>query len=335
MIYCGIPTPRVRESIIHSGNGHHGDAATTEANTAWAKYVSELVHQSIMDALHAVSGEFAKLIEDVNGDFNKNIDVFDVKIKAAIANCERAAAEMRSDIPALIDEAVAKHVAQAIANFRQPSDGAPGPAGPPGKLEIVKDHVENRVYHERDLVVAGDGALYQVDCDTAATPPHADWRCITRAGRDGHDALNFSIEGTHDPAKKYRRLSIVTLNGSSFVARHDDPGPCPGDGWQLLASASRRGQQGLKGERGERGSTGPLAIAPRMPAAKSMPDTISISFTPTALRTAFRCVRHSSNSLRRQAHDGRNPGLSSRRLQARQGAILSRRILGGLLPARR
>jgi hypothetical protein len=46
---------------------------------------------------------------------------------------------MRSNVPAMIDEAVAKHVAQAMANIRQPADGAPGPAGPAGKLEIVKD----------------------------------------------------------------------------------------------------------------------------------------------------------------------------------------------------
>ena len=48
------------------------------------------------------------------------------------------------------------------------------------------------------------------------------------------------------------------------MARRDDPGACPGDGWQLFASAGRRGQQGLKGERGERGPEGPLAIAPRI-----------------------------------------------------------------------
>ena len=247
-----------------NGNGHHSEIATTDADYAWAEYVNGLVHQSTMDVLHALSDEFVKLIAGINGDFDKSIDLFEAKIKAAIATCERAAAEIRCNIPAMIDEAVAKHVARAMANIRQPADGAPGPAGPPGKLESVKDHVEGQVYYERDLVVAGDGALYQAKRDTAATPPHTDWRCITRAGRDGKDALNFRIEGTCDPAAKYRRLSIVTLNGSSFVARHDDPGPCPGEGWQLLASAGKRGKQGPKGERGERGSMGPLATAARI-----------------------------------------------------------------------
>ena len=237
------------------GYGH------SEPNAAWAEHVNALVNQATMDVLHAVADELTKLMAGVNEDFNKSIDVCDAKIKAAIATCERASAEMRSNVPAMIDDAVAKHVAQAMASIPRPVDGAPGPAGPPGKLEIVKDHVEGRVYYERNLMVAGDGALYQAECDTAATPPHADWRCITRAGRDGKDALNFRVEGTYDPDEKYRRLSIVMLNGSSFVARHDDPGPCPGDGWQLFTSVGKRGQQGPKGERG---SAGPLAIAPRI-----------------------------------------------------------------------
>lgn len=246
---------------MHSGHGRHVEAAAANPTNAWAEYVNGLVHNATMDVLHAVADELTKLMAGVNEDFNKSIDVCDAKIKAAIATCERASAEIRSNVPAMIDEAVARHVAQAMASIRQPVDGAPGPAGPPGTLEIVKDYVESRVYYERDLVVAGDGALYQAERDTAATPPHADWRCITRAGRDGQDALNFRIEGTYDSNENYRRLSIVMLNGSSFVARHDDPGPCPGDGWQLFTSVGKRGQQGPKGERGP---TGALAIAPRI-----------------------------------------------------------------------
>lgn len=242
------------------GNRHHS-GALADTNAAWAEHVNALVNQATMDVLHAVADELTKLMAGVNEDFNKSIDVCDAKIKAAIATCERASAEMRSCVPAMIDEAVARHFAQAMASIRQPMDGAPGPAGSPGKLEIVKDHVEGRVYYERDLVVAGDGALYQAECDTAATPPDTDWRCITRAGRDGKDAVNFRVEGTYSPDAKYRRLSIVMLNGSSFVARHDDPGPCPGGGWQLFTSVGKRGQQGPKGERGP---AGPLAITPRI-----------------------------------------------------------------------
>jgi hypothetical protein len=51
----------------------------------------------------------------------------------------------------------------------------------------------------------------------------------------------------------YERLDIVVSDGDSFIAKHDDPGICPGDGWQLL---SRQGRPGSKGETGERGTCG-------------------------------------------------------------------------------
>jgi hypothetical protein len=49
---------------------------------------------------------------------------------------------------------------------------------------------------------------------------------------------------------------MVALNGSGFIARRDDPGPCPGEGWQLIASCGKPGKPGLKGERGDRGEPG-------------------------------------------------------------------------------
>jgi hypothetical protein len=64
------------------------------------------------------------------------------------------------------------------------------------------------------------------------------------------------IIGTYREGEVYSFLNIVALGGSSFIARQDDPGPCPGEGWQLIASAGRPGKQGPKGERGEAGSRG-------------------------------------------------------------------------------
>jgi len=48
----------------------------------------------------------------------------------------------------------------------------------------------------------------------------------------------------------------VALNGSSFIARKDSPGICPGPDWQLIASAGKPGRPGPKGDRGERGEHG-------------------------------------------------------------------------------
>ena len=39
----------------------------------------------------------------------------------------------------------------------------------------------------------------------------------------------------------------------SFIAKKDNPGPCPGAGWQLIASQGKRGD---KGERGLQGIPG-------------------------------------------------------------------------------
>jgi hypothetical protein len=61
------------------------------------------------------------------------------------------------------------------------------------------------------------------------------------------------VRGTFAESASYRRLDVVALNGGSFVALKDAPGPCPGSGWQLIASQGRRGAAGEKGERGPRG----------------------------------------------------------------------------------
>ena len=45
-------------------------------------------------------------------------------------------------------------------------------------------------------------------------------------------------------------------NGGSFIARQDNPGVLPGDGWQMIARQGQRGVAGEKGERGERGLPG-------------------------------------------------------------------------------
>jgi hypothetical protein len=239
-----------------SNSGHYAGAADGgEGIPAPSPQDQDL----ILDAWHEA---LAQVLANRDDDWQQQLRAMKAESMAAIAELRANAAEFRSTTEAMIEK--------RLAQIREPADGPrgepgpPGEPGPQGKLEIVKDVIEGQVYYDRDLVVGNDGALYQADRDTAARPPHADWRCVTRAGRDGKDALNFRVEGTYDSDAKYRRLSIVMLNGSSFVARHDDPGPCPGDGWQLFTSVGKRGQHGPKGERGERGPTGPLAIAPRI-----------------------------------------------------------------------
>ncbi len=126
--------------------------------------------------------------------------------------------------------------------------GEPGREGPPGKLPVVKGWID-AVHREGEVVVHG-GATYQAMRDTGKAPPHADWGCIAASGRNGADGRSIAIRGTHSADAEYSALDLVALNGGSFVARRDNPGPCPGEGWQLVAS------QGKTGKPGERGAAG-------------------------------------------------------------------------------
>ena len=109
------------------------------------------------------------------------------------------------------------------------------------------------VYYGGD-VVAYDGGTFQAKRDTGQPPSHADWIWLATAGLDGS---SIAVRGTFAESASYRRLDVVALNGGSFVALKDAPGPCPGSGWQLIASQGKRGVAGEKGERGPTGLSGP------------------------------------------------------------------------------
>jgi hypothetical protein len=143
-------------------------------------------------------------------------------------------------------------------------DGERGPEGPAGSLPEVKAW-EDRV-HYRGEVVAFGGSAYQATKDTGRTPPHADWICIVSKGNDGADGRSFTIRGTFSEDEAYEAFDVVMLNGASFVAKCDEPGPCPGDGWQLMASQGKAGKPGPKGDpgMGMRGLAGAPVTAMRV-----------------------------------------------------------------------
>jgi hypothetical protein len=88
---------------------------------------------------------------------------------------------------------------------------------------------------------------------TSSPTTGADWLCLASGGRDGS---SVNIRSTFDAKFDYRRLDVVACNGGSFIALEDAPGPCPGRGWQLIASQGKRGAAGEKGERGPPGLRG-------------------------------------------------------------------------------
>ena len=147
----------------------------------------------------------------------------------------------------------------------QGDPGAPGERGSdgaPGKLPVVRSWTD-QVYYEAD-VVAFEGRTWQALRDTGKPPGGDDWILLADRGTDGADGAGFRVRGTWGPDETYLALDVVALNGASFAARTDNPGPCPGEGWQLIAAQGKRGQpgaQGPKGERGERGLPGASVVA--------------------------------------------------------------------------
>ena len=118
----------------------------------------------------------------------------------------------------------------------------------------MKAWTEDTVHHEGD-VVAFAGGTYQAMKDTARAPGSRDWICLAVAG------AGLTVRGTYDGNEEYKHLDVAMVNGSSFVALRDWPGPCPGDGWHLLASRGSRGSRGLSGERGIMGLRGERGAA--------------------------------------------------------------------------
>lgn len=134
-------------------------------------------------------------------------------------------------------------------------DGERGEIGPVGKIAAVTPWAPG-VSYEADIR-SHNGATWQATKDTANEPGGEDWVCIAARGANGDDGASFNPRRLWASDAEYRRLDVVALNGGAFVALQDNPGPCPGEGWMLIAQPGKRGERGDKGEKGERGLAGP------------------------------------------------------------------------------
>jgi hypothetical protein len=130
--------------------------------------------------------------------------------------------------------------------------GERGEQGPIGKLPIAKAYEAGKVHYLGDVVVH-HGSTWQAIRDTGSAPPHDDWIGLCSRGSDG---AGPTIRGTYNTEAKYQQFDIVALNGGSFIAKSDQPGACPGPGWQLIASQGKPGIKGTPGDKGERGPQG-------------------------------------------------------------------------------
>jgi hypothetical protein len=234
-----------------------GQYATPVGDGAGLPFPSPQDQELILDAWREV---LAQVLHTRDTEWKQQLRAIKAESLAAVAELRAAAAEFRITMEAMI--------AERLAEIRRPVDGKEGPRGErgqkgdkgdPGELPMARAWRDGEISYAGDVVTSG-GGTWQAKKDTAQKPPHADWTPLALPGRD---AVAPTVRGTYRDAEAYRKLDIVALNGSAFIARHDDPGPCPGDGWQLIASAGHVGKPGSRGERGEsglRGERGPPGL---------------------------------------------------------------------------
>jgi hypothetical protein len=125
-------------------------------------------------------------------------------------------------------------------------------------------------------IVTHAGGTWQARRDTALEPSRLHERDRILIAAPGRDAQSPVVRGTWKDGQRYGPLEIVAANGSSFISRRDNPGPCPGPDWQLIASAGKRGDKGEKGARGDRGPPGVAIIGWKI-------DRLEFTATPVML----------------------------------------------------
>jgi hypothetical protein len=208
-------------------------------------------------ALEAQRGEFALQLQALKervGDVAGQSSYDQSQIERAAASAaETAVAQLRVGLDNVVE-------AQTRAFDARLAESEARLNGVPGKLSIAKEWREGSVTYEAQIVTH-NGATFQATRDTAKTPGVGeDWHCLAGAGRDGRDGADgqsLGLRGVYDVNAKYAELDVVIFGDEPFLAMRDDPGLCPGDGWQLLAPRGKAGEKGASGPRGQKGDRGP------------------------------------------------------------------------------
>jgi hypothetical protein len=134
--------------------------------------------------------------------------------------------------------------------------GVRGDPGDRGSLPTVRKWEPNTVYYLNDVVTHG-GSTYQALADNEREPGSAEaWTCWTCLAAAGTNARQLNFRGAYKPDEVYDAYDVAVVGGSSFVARHNRAGVCPGSDWVLVSGVGKRGLAGARGQRGERGERG-------------------------------------------------------------------------------
>lgn len=189
--------------------------------------------------------------------------------------------------------------------------GERGEAGPMGRLANVREWSPGAIFYQHELAY-WEGGTWQAVKDTAAEPrwDHIEWQPVALRGvdgEDGRDAREGEVSGLFDEARAYRKFDIVSLDGGSFCAVRDNPGPCPGDGWRMSAARGKRGPPGKDGERGSQGATGQAGASIKSITAEGGVLVLSMSDGLTHAVDLAPIVDPIVTRALRERREGRNP----------------------------
>lgn len=193
-----------------------------------------------------VEARLADLSTRLGGDVLAAVDAAIHNVQARLTGeLTSRADELATALNERIDEAREAALRAVVAEVGSiDRDALRGPAGTMPIATVWTDEV-----HYAGAVVTHAGATWQARRDTGKEPRAGspDWICLVPAPSEPR---SFRLRGTYDPASQYDELDVVVIKGSSFVAKRNDPGDCPGDGWQLNAQTGRPGEK-VKGDDGK------------------------------------------------------------------------------------
>jgi len=221
-------------------------ARENEVRTAVADvkdWASERPETKLLQRLETLEQQFAQHVGQASG----RADALDEAVTA-----ERT--ERRTEVKTAVEEV--KH--WVTTEFQEDLGAlAERLRSLPGRLPVARTWQPECVVYEGQFV-SHNGSLWQAKSDTATTPGGDAWLCVARAGRD---ARMLTVRGTYDGREKYQQLDIVAMGGGSFIAKYDNPGSCPGDGWQLMCKQGKTGRPGYRGPPGDKGEKGDPGVS--------------------------------------------------------------------------
>jgi len=175
----------------------------------------------------AFAAALGKVLARARAEWRSERELAQAETRRAIAELEARVATLTLQLHQMVSEKLAEL-----------KDGPPGPTGERGEPGP-----------QGEAIVGPRGE---------PGPPGAD---STVPGPPGPEPYVGEVCGLYEPGRDYRKFDLVTLNGSEWRARGDNPGALPGEGWALAGQSGSRGRPGERGERGISGPPGPAIIA--------------------------------------------------------------------------